>query len=328
MGRYDERDTIFARMERKPGTWQYDDYYKRNPDKKYGDDYLRSLPGLLSEGTSEYHLVNSLIAETVFGVIGDITTADVGKKDTGGIKVDKVYITEKIKAISKYFGAVLVGITDLRDEDLYSHRGRKDENYGEEINLRHTHAIVFAVEMAEDMIAHAPGLDEVIAVSKGYLDAAIIGQVIAGFISQLGYGARNHMDGSYLVIAPKIARRAGLGEIGRLGLLVTEKYGPRVRLGVVTTDLELVSDKKVDFGLKAFCESCGICADNCPAGAILSGSVIHESCYEMWRNFGTDCGVCLSSCPYSYGDFDGDLAGHIKRHGRRRYLKEPSDMTL
>ena len=47
--------------------------------------------------------------------------------------------------------------------------------------------------------------------------------------------ARAHIDGNYQVIAPLVARDAGLGTIGRMGLLMTPELGPRVRLAVVTT---------------------------------------------------------------------------------------------
>ena len=45
-------------------------------------------------------------------------------------------------------------------------------------------------------------------------------------IRRLGYPARAHIDGNYRVIAPLVARDAGLGEIGRMGLLMTPRSRP------------------------------------------------------------------------------------------------------
>ena len=57
------------------------------------------------------------------------------------------------------------------------------------------------------------------------------------------------------------AARAGLGIIGKNGLLLTEKYGSYVFLGEVITDLEIpceVQEVKL-------CEDCGACSNACPS---------------------------------------------------------------
>ncbi len=48
-------------------------------------------------------------------------------------------------------------------------------------------------------------------------------------------------DAHFRVVCPLVARDAGLGEIGRMGLLMTPELGPRVCIGVVTTDAPLVA---------------------------------------------------------------------------------------
>ena len=50
---------------------------------------------------------------------------------------------------------------------------------------------------------------------------------------------------------------AGLGELGRNGLLLTEKYGPRVRLCKVFTDLPLEPDEPIDLGPSIFVKPVG-----------------------------------------------------------------------
>ena len=57
------------------------------------------------------------------------------------------------------------------------------------------------------------------------------------------------------------AVRAGLGVIGKNGLLLTEKYGSYVFLGEIITDMEIPCEvQKIKF-----CENCGACANACPA---------------------------------------------------------------
>ena len=80
----------------------------------------------------------------------------------------------------------------------------------------------------------------------------------------MGYDARPHIDGNYQLICPLVARDAGLGEIGRMGLLMTESHGPRVRIAVVTTDMELLPDKYVKkHSVIDFCQMCKKCAERC-----------------------------------------------------------------
>lgn len=352
MKKYDERDTMFARMNYRKGTKQYEDYYKRNPHKKEIDDNLRSLPNICGEGTMSYNEINSPIAEAVFKFLGDIKKFSEGEPNEKLVKINPEEITAKIKKLAKYYGADLVGIAEMKDCHYYSHRGRDDETYGENIKKHYKYGIVFAVEMDKDMINRSPQIEEIIETSRGYLKAGIIGMILSYYIRELGYEARNNMDGNYLVVAPLVAEDAGLGEIGRMGLLCTKEYGSRVRLGIITTDMPLISDKKEEFGLKEFCRICSRCVRTCPAKAIPKGDIEDmngylkwkiddEKCYSRWRSLGTDCGICLSSCPFSQG-VSQDLVDNmteskeiiiriLKEHDEkfkiRPYIKEPLDIV-
>ena len=346
--RIDERDIMFARMNYIEGSPEYDDYYSRNPHKKEMDDTLRAMPEMGSEGQATYDPINSPIVDACFRFLGDIRKFSEGEKQPNkNLVTDINVMTEKIKGVAKFYDAKLVGITEMKTCHYYSHRGRHKENYGEEIEKVHKYGIVFAVEMEKEMIFRAPQLAEAIAVTKGYIDTAVIGMVLSYYIRELGFEARNHMDGNYLVVAPLVAQDAGLGEIGRNGLLITKKYGPRVRLGVVTTDLPLVVDRPVEFGLAQFCRECEKCVKTCPGKAIPSGSELEidgikrwkinsEECYRRWRALGTDCGICLANCPFS-DDIPEEyiekimasetirkeiLENHGKKHGIRPYIKD------
>lgn len=310
MRRIDERDVIFSRMNYKKGTAQYEDYYKRNPDKLEIDTMLGILPELGSSGTPTFDTLNSPVADACFNFLSDIKKFSEGNVNTSKVEVEPEIITRKLKGLAQFYNARLVGVANMEEYHYYTHRGRNEETYGQQVNYPHKYGIVYAVEMDKEMIFHAPKAIESIVVTKGYIEAAVIGMVLSYYIRQLGYDARNHMDGNYLVIAPLAARDAGLGELGRNGLLITKQFGPRVRLGVVTTNMPLIADKREDFGVFQFCMECGKCAKNCPGQAIPWGDpydengekrweINKEECYKRWRCLGTDCGICLASCPFS-----------------------------
>lgn len=320
MMKFDERDHMFSRMNLNEDWKEYKDYYKKRPDLKELDDEIRKMPEMGEEGSVTYNPINSPIVSANFRFLSDIKKLSEGTPVEIKQQVDSQTISDKLKELSRIYGANLVGICQMKEEYYYSNRGRDRESYGDEITDFHKYAIVFAVELQKDLIMRAPQIPEAIANVKGYTDVGIIGMILSYYIRELGYEARNHMDGNYLLIAPMVAVEAGLGEIGRNGLLTTKEYGPRVRLGVVTTNLELKADEKKKFGLQEFCERCGLCSMTCPGKAIPKGNkekingvarwkINMEECYKRWRSLGTDCGICLCNCPFSMGvDSDKVLA--------------------
>ncbi len=308
--RFDERDIMFARINYEPGTEIYEEYYKKNPEKKEFDDFLRSLPGFMVEEAYSFDPLNSGLVNGTYHFLSDLKQQAEGAQSEDTYEVDKEEISHKLKQIARYYGADLVGITEMKDEFYYTHRGREKAHHGEKVTNKHQYGIVFAVELEKDMVNRAPRLGQSLETSKGYVKAGIIGMILSYYLRELGYDARNHMDGNYLLMAPFTAEAAGLGEIGRMGILVTKEYGPRVRLGVVTTDLELNTDQRKPFGMKEFCKICNKCAENCPSDAIDLGlpSQLNgeqrwktevEKCFKVWQMSGTDCGICIASCPFS-----------------------------
>ncbi len=205
------------------------------------------------------------------------------------------------------------GITELKDYHLYTTGGRA-ERYGGEIENSHKYAIAFTVEMDKTMIHSAPTGSIVMESAQQYLDSGTVAIQVAQFIRNLGYPARAHIDGNYQVICPLVARDAGLGEIGRMGLLMTPKLGPRVRISVVTTDIPLlIDDRELDYSVTDFCKMCKKCAVACPSRAIsfedkkeIDGvkrwQINSEACFNLWCTLGTDCGKCVAVCPYSHPD--------------------------
>ena len=92
---------------------------------------------------------------------------------------------------------------------------------------------------------------------------------------------------------------------------MTKDYGPRVRLGAVTTDLPLIPDKPVDIGAEEFCRICKKCAHCCPSNSIpledqeeangtLRWKLNAETCFDYWGKVGTDCNICMRVCPWSH----------------------------
>ena len=215
-----------------------------------------------------------------------------------------------IKAASYFLGADAVGLSRCPDWAWYSHDAR-----GETIDPPHDQAISMIIDQGFETMEGASG-DDWISVAqsmRAYLRFSLLGGVIAQHIRNLGYKAKAHsvMDGD--VLQPPLLLLSGLGEVSRIGEVILNPYlGPRLKSGVVTTDMPMAHDKPIDFGLQRFCESCNKCARECPSGAITAGPKLMFNGYEIWKSDsqkcasyrintegGAMCGRCMKTCPWN-----------------------------
>lgn len=330
VSRFDERDTMFSRRTLVPGTKPYDEYYSRRPGNKAADNNFRRKPGLLKSGTKYYDPILFAAANSMFDKVVEELHPRVEGEPLSAASPFKDKNPEQISDIllkmAEDWGAHSAGITELKEAHVYSHGGRGDR-YGEEFEIEHKYALALTVEMDYDMMRSAPAATTVVESARQYLQSGMIAVQLAEFIRSLGYPARAHIDGNYKVICPIVARDAGLGEIGRMGLLMTPDLGPRCRIAVVTTDLPLVVSgpfgtpdsgasapfSSFDSSLIDFCRRCEKCAAICPSQSIPLGNeseidglkrwkIDSESCFTYWCQAGTDCGRCMIVCPYSHPD--------------------------
>lgn len=96
------------------------------------------------------------------------------------------------------------------------------------------------------------------------------------------------------------AQYAGLGSIGRSSLLITPKFGPRVRLACLLTDANIPSGGPSGADPCASCP--GLCVDHCPAGALAMAPhgeryVINKFACYTFRHASGGCSTCLNVCP-------------------------------
>lgn len=110
------------------------------------------------------------------------------------------------------------------------------------------------------------------------------------------------------------ATRAGLGWIGKTDLLVSERFGPRIRLATVLTNHKFdelgvpISDSR--------CGECDICVESCPGqaanGNLWDDTIDRDAFYDAFKCRDACgklslakldkkvhiCGICVSVCPY------------------------------
>lgn len=312
--RYNERDIPFARIRLTPGSPEYEDYYRMHSALRSSDEKTLSLPGLLSLAALNAHPLVFRTANASFSITKALRDEVDGPVSLPQTMYPPEANTSYLKGLAHHLGSVSVGVAELQPYHLYSHIGRGSGKYGDPIQLDHRFALAFAVEMDPRVMRTAPQAPVVMESARQYVEAAKIALTLAALIRSMGYPSRAHIDDNYRVVAPLVARDAGLGEIGRIGILITPQHGPRVRLGVVTTDLPLIPDHPTrDSSVLDFCQFCRKCAANCPSHSIPFGDreendgvlrwrINPDTCFRYWNVIGSDCGLCMSVCPYSHAD--------------------------
>jgi reductive dehalogenase len=323
--RFDEREQVFARNRSlPPGSEQYRMFYNEHPRWEEHDAKRRErggplgIPGLIDkphEGPNVAALFASFSIPPHLGISHIVQPKAHPHFHEERISISPEEATTRVKGFALHLGADLVGVTKVNPLWVYSRRGEifwdNWEEWGTEIEVPHGYAIVFAMEMSREMVWAAPHTTSVVESGLVYAKGAFIATELASFIANLGYSATTNHLRHYDVLLVPMAVDAGLGEVGRLGFLMTKEFGPRVRLGCVTTDLPLIPDRPVDIGVEDFCRICKKCADCCPSRSIpfdapsevngtLRWKLNAETCFDYWGRIGTDCNLCMRVCPWSH----------------------------
>ncbi|MEF8832413.1 MAG: reductive dehalogenase [Candidatus Thermoplasmatota archaeon] len=310
--RFDKRDTVFGRKILDPHVDFYDTDMYEKVDKVMDEN---------NEGYSPVQFAQMMGAWTVYDYfhgafswekLGDANNV-MSKPILQDFKVeDRVEMSEAIKETAKIYGASMVGITELNKDWLYSH-----DYEGEEIDIpdEFGYAIVMAIKLDPQRVKKSPSFPAGIESGLGYSKMAFTIGCLAEFIRSLGY--RAIPMGNDTALSIPLAIDAGLGELGRNGLLITPEYGPSIKLCKVFTDMPLHTDNPISFGVEEFCKDCGKCAEACEADAIRAKkepsfetinrsnnegikrwAVDHEKCYKFWIENGSDCSTCVKVCPF------------------------------
>lgn len=112
---------------------------------------------------------------------------------------------------------------------------------------------------------------------------------------------------------------AGMGQIGRSNLLLTERFGPHQRLGGIITEAKLEHDSFRD--LRLCIDSCNKCEAACPVGALSEGVYNVDPCFNFWT-YGFD-----RLPPRKLREIPGYIK-MIMQHGKRRDILIEYSQTM
>ena len=260
---------------------------------------------------------------------------------TGRPEISPKEASQIVRKAAQVLGADQVGFAELDRRWVYSRyfdeETKKDypikfsdepgyEEYSQPIRLEDgtrvipkemKYVVVMLHEWGKDMdgTEHAPSLLTEGLSTLAYARMAPTLWMMAEFIRGMGYNAIPAANDTALSIP--LAVDAGLGQLGRHGLLINPKVGARCRISKIFTDLPLESAGAVDSGITEFCNACLKCVPKCGTKAITTGNrrlealnehnstgvlswkVDAKKCMTFQNRVGTTCSTCVRMCAWT-----------------------------
>jgi ferredoxin len=167
--------------------------------------------------------------------------------------------------------------------------------------------IILGMEMKWEGIKTAPSAQCEIEVFRVYKVLGDVTIELAEYLKSKGYKSEaHHPFGGKLLYGPHVVA-AGLGIMGKNGLIITPEFGPRQRWSIITTDAHIPESSKRNFNeIEEFCKSCDLCVKDCRGESVYkepikkdSGIITHierSKCISsiLKNNY---CSNCLKICP-------------------------------
>jgi ferredoxin len=227
-------------------------------------------------------------------------------------------VWEELEALLKELGVDSYGWLRVDGEDVYQGKG-----------LPYRNALIITINMDADLFKHVPSMEGQLEVMRVYGLTGIAVNRISRLLRRHRFNAvPNHSMGGAIDYA-KAGVKAGVGAMGRHGMLITAEGGACHRSAAVYTDIENLGDfippQKDHSWVPEYCAACGKCIRSCPTGAIFElpkedehgnlSAVEYERCAAGFAEYG--CGICIAACPFTIVGYEKLKAAHFRRKGRQ-----------
>lgn len=218
-------------------------------------------------------------------------------------------------------GIVEIGYTRLDTELLNS----KDIDY--------PNAIVLTFKMDKELIKTPPGEEAQKLNEAIYAEFAKITYQLSDYLRSNGYATQvAHPYGDLIGLA-ELGQQAGLGYIGKHGLLITPKLGPKLKISAIFTSIgDLPEKTPVDHSwIDEYCQRCSKCTIACRENALVkiihpSGEKDTEFHQELCIGCNKGCTSCIEECVFYKRGYD-----EIKRISdklKERMLKKKQNTNI
>lgn len=221
----------------------------------------------------------------------------------------------KIEEEARELGADIFGVADLRQL-------RDHQTYPKNLLEGFTRGVSIGIKLGDEVLDGLPDTLPLYAdcyrIANDKLDQITF--ELTRFINRKGYSAlaipaSKVLDDTYwmsFISHKAVARAAGIGWIGKSLLLINQRYGPRIRIATVLTNMPLEVGEPV--GRR--CGECTDCIENCMVGAFKDSDFQDypksreevfdiDGCAKKLKELADNpdigymvCGICVKVCPW------------------------------
>ncbi|MDO9044963.1 MAG: reductive dehalogenase domain-containing protein [Methanobacteriaceae archaeon] len=201
---------------------------------------------------------------------------------------------KEFESYTKSLGISSIGYTQITSDLLI-----KDKF------IPYPHTIVLTMPMSEDIIATAPGEEAQELNNAAYAKLGEISYKISDYLRKNGYNTQVAHPYEGMVNFSPLAQKAGLGWIGKSGLLMTPELGPRLKISAIfvsIANLPVKSENKYSW-ISDYCNRCSNCVKACPEKALLEketccGNNETELVQKLCIGCSQGCTYCIEDCPF------------------------------
>ncbi len=248
------------------------------------------------------------------------TYKELYKQPQNPIKEITTKDLEDMKELARKLGASDIGFAKVDPSYIFDDK-----------LIIYPNAVVLVMEMNPNIINTAPSKGAEKEIFRTYYELCVQVNRIKDFLNDRGYNAAAGPSLGGEVNYPLLAQKAGMGVIGKHGMLISSIQGPSLRLAAVYTDIENlpIEDHNDHLWINDFCKTCNRCVKKCPGGAIYKETVTFEDgskqCIDykkcavpFSRNNG--CTVCIKECMFFRSEYNkirtAFLSGLFRSYGQ------------
>lgn len=185
-----------------------------------------------------------------------------------------------------------IGYVDVPQEFIFRDKSILFEN-----------SIILISEMDKKAVDLAPSTETQEMGVVSYDEHGKMTNILAEFLRENGYASHASHPAGGFVTYTWLAQRAGLGYIGKHGMLITPEHGPRQRISTIFTSIKNlpINEQNEHSWIPNFCMKCGNCIRKCPENAFIqkksheTGEIV--TC--VVKDLCLGCGICMKECSFN-----------------------------
>ncbi|MGL6298210.1 MAG: hypothetical protein ACRC1M_03475, partial [Methanobacteriaceae archaeon] len=138
-------------------------------------------------------------------------------------------------------------------------------------NLKFNNAIILAIEMDDNIITTKPS-EKAKNLNKAFYEKfRITAEKISDYLINQGFQTQIAYPNEILIDLTVLAEKAGMGHIGKNGLLISPEFGSKIKLSAILTSFEnhhIKYNKEKYKWINSYCQECSECITHCEPQAL------------------------------------------------------------